>query len=180
MATYLWYNFFITCFVASWGFIMFKNLKSKLESKIETKLKSAVVEQPARPVTPNVVKRQDGNVTQLRFDVAQPIQRNIKSLGVLNPQYVKPTIDGTRRNEYEYINYTNKPIEFDNNMVLINHVCVGSVPDGCKTELADILANKKITSTHASIHSGNYMLITEDNARPLYNTIGVTIRIRYK
>lgn len=50
MATYLWYNFFNNCFIASWGFIMFKNLKSKLESKIETKLKSAVVEQPARPL----------------------------------------------------------------------------------------------------------------------------------
>lgn len=159
---------------------MFKNLKSKLESKIETKIKSAVVEQAARPESPTVRKRQDGNITELRFDVAQPIQRNIKTLGVLNPQYTKPTIDGTRRNEYEYINYTNKPIEFDNNMVIIDHVCVGSVPDGAKAELADILTNKKITSTYASIHSGNYMLVTADAARPLYNTIGVTIRIRYK
>lgn len=37
MATYLWYNFFNNCFIASWGFIMFKKQKEKLKSQLAAK-----------------------------------------------------------------------------------------------------------------------------------------------
>lgn len=161
---------------------MFKLFKGKQQPQHQATKPSIIVasEMPPSMEKPRIKQTKDGNISVLSFDVEKPNQKNLKSLGEPNPQYIKPTINGTRRNEYEYINYNNSPVEFDNNNVIVGGVVVGTVPSDARALLSDILENKNVTSKYASIHSGNYLLITETQAFKEQNYIYCTIRIRYK
>ena len=146
---------------------MFKNLKSKIQPKT------------AEP-SPQIRAFKDGNVSVLEFDCIGLSYDALKSLGEKNPMYKKAKKSPDRHTEYEYHNFTNKPVSFDGYKVLINNVIVGYVPDACYKKFDDIMANKKVTSLYAKIYGGNYVIVNSEGVWKENDSLHCSVRIRYK
>lgn len=144
-----------------------------LKSKIESKIKSAVVEKPA--ASP-VRTHQDGNITVMEFEIIGASQPALESLGEYNKEFKKAKKSKERQRIYEYHNFINKPVTFDGYKILINNVIVGYAPP----DAYPVLDSRKITSVYAKIYGGNYVITNETGVYPEYDYLHCSVRLRYK
>ena len=187
MATYLWYNFFTNCFVASWGFIMFKKQKEKLKQQIafaKIDIKESAKKKIIDAVSPQEPPQRHYDYSgqkEIKFHLERMDKKAIAALSEYNTEY--DTVKAGKRKNVPKYKYPRRPVGFsatdDNIRVSLCGKYIGYAPADMVKPITEILDSGKLRYMDAYFFGGQYKLVTETGVFPENVDLGCSIRIKY-